>query len=179
MMSDTDDRKKHPGRNDHGTVGGTDAEIAGRLLAVAKPKTDLTRDAALLDRILAAAERTPRLAPVSKVQHAMHPDVPVDSRPAASVQPDRQTAARPETTRPETTRPGVMLPVPARWTVRRDVWAAVSTLAASLVIGFVAGQTSLPHAAVHTMAEASGVSLTSAPIDIARMLASAELGDDD
>ena len=61
---------------------------------------------------------------------------------------------------------------------RRDLWTAASVLAASLVIGFVAGQTSLPNDAVHRVADASGVSL-SASNDIAAVLTAAELGDDD
>jgi hypothetical protein len=120
----------------------TDAEIAGRLLAAAKPRVDAAREAALLDRIMATTERTPRLAVV--------------------------TANTPITAAP-----------PRRAGPRRDMWAAAGALAASLVIGFIAGQMSLPRDAVYKMAEATGVSLSSATQDVAQGLAAAETGDDD
>ena len=131
----------------------SDAEIAGRLLAAAKPQGDAPREAALLERIVAAAERMPRLAAVAPAPSTL------GARPAA----DTKVAA-----------------LPGRRTApRRDLWAAAGALAASLVIGFVAGQMALPNAAVHRLAEVSGVSLTSATHDVATVLASAEHGDDD
>ncbi len=135
----------------------TDAEVAGRLLAVAKPQGDAAREADLLERIMASAERTPRLASVAPASEAPKPRT--EAVPAAA------TRVAPAFAR--------------RVAPRRDVWAAAGALAASLVIGLVAGQMSLPNAAVHRLAEVSGVSLTSATHDVATVLAAAEFGDDD
>jgi hypothetical protein len=130
----------------------SDAEIAGRLLSVAKPRADAAREAALLERIMTAAEHTPRLAVVTAVsRQEPHAEI------VSAVVSLTQRRAGP----------------------RRDLWAAAGALAASLVIGFIAGQMSLPHAAVLSVAEASGVSLSSATQDVATVLATAEHGDDD
>ncbi len=135
---------------EHDTLGGRglDAEITGRLLALAKPPVDAAQEAALLERIVSAAARTPRLAVVTR--------------------PSPSTAA---------TRPIARAPTTARVAARRDVWAAVGVLAASLIIGFVTGQTALPQATVFRVAEASGVTLVSQ--DVAGLLATAEQEDDD
>ncbi len=132
----------------------SEAEVAGMLLGVAKPQPDTVRDTALLDRIMAVAERTPRLVAVSAEPKVLTlaPTTPV-ANPIILAR---------------------LRPVP-----RRDLWAAASVLAASLLIGFVAGQTSLPSATVFSVAEASGVSVLSATQDVATLLAGAELGDDD
>jgi hypothetical protein len=128
----------------------SDADVAGHLLAAAKPQADIALEAALLERIMAAAERTPRLAAVATL-----PKQQLPMERALAVASARRGASS------------------------RDLWKAASVLAASLVIGFVAGQSSLPHAAVHRVAEASGLSLASATHDVASVLAGAEHGDDD
>lgn len=141
------EKKRRPGP-------ATDEEVAGLLLKAAKPKQDAAREAALLDRIVAQAERTPRVV-------AAAPDV----RPvAASIAtlPARNVATR---------RPPLLS--------RNETWGAAGLLAASLLIGFFAGQTTLTQTTMQRVADASGVSLTPATQDIARVLAAAESEDDD
>lgn len=145
----------------------SEAEVAQRLLAAAKPERDAAREAALLERIMAAAERTPRLVvvgagqPVAAATETATPAA-VDHAPAVV----RNVVA---SSRMPLRRAGG----------RRDLWAATSVLAASLLIGFLAGQMSLPNAAVRSLAEASGVSFSSATQDAAQVLAAVEDEDED
>ena len=132
----------------------TDEEVAGRLLHVAKPARDHAREAALLDRIVVQAERTPRVV-VTAVER---PSI------AAVTSHLAQQAIAPR-------RPPLLS--------RNETWGAAGLLAASLLVGFFAGQTTLTQTTMQRVAEASGVSLTSASQDIARVLASAEHEDDD
>ena len=136
----------------------TDEDIAGLLLKVAKPVRDTAREAALLDRIVAAAERMPRAVAAPDLRPVAAQDIA--SRAAKT--PPRFAALR-----------------RAPLLTRNESWGAVSLLAASLVIGFLAGQTTLTQTTMQQLADASGVSLTPATQDIARVLAAAEHEDDD
>lgn len=156
-MSENDQRRS--------VMPSSEAEVAQRLLAAAKPERDAAREAALLERIMAAAERTPRLVVVGAgqpVAAATATPAAVDHAPAVV----RNVVA---SSRMPLRRAGG----------RRDLWAATSVLAASLLIGFLAGQMSLPNAAVRSLAEASGVSFSSATQDAAQVLAAVEDEDED
>lgn len=134
------------------------------LMKAARPTADAAREAALLERILAAAEKTPRV--VAGTNEA--PRVVTDSAaiPAVSrnTQPDVVDLA---TARAAARRP------------RRDVWAAGGLLAASLVAGLMLGQ--LPYASetMTRIEQATGLSIASPTYEIARAIASIELDEDE
>lgn len=138
----------------------TDEEVIGRLLKAAKPKQDAAREAALLDRIVAAAERTPRAV-------ATAPQPAVSAVPPPKAQLHAVTPRRPS----RTSSPSLL--------TNKESWSAAGLLAASLLIGFLAGQTTLTQTAMQRVAEASGVSLTAASQDVATVLAAAEHEDED
>jgi hypothetical protein len=130
------------------------------LLKAARPVSGAAREAALLDRIMAAAEKTPRL--VSRPA-----ELPAAPAPATAVVLAATTVLRREP------------PAPVRLAVRprRDFMMASGLLAASLVAGLVIGQ--LPYAAqtVTRIEQATGYTLASASDEIAR--ASSEWDEDD
>jgi hypothetical protein len=119
------------------------------LLRQARPAADAAREAALLDRIMAATEKGPRLVV------AAH-SAPVATAAVAS--PDLVPAAAPALGR----------------RARRDIWAAGSLLAASLVVGVFLGQSTYTETTVRRIEQATGVMLASVSQDLALSLASAE-----
>jgi hypothetical protein len=127
-----------------------EAAAIDRLLQLAKPAPDSTRE-----RIMAAAERTPRIAVVTSAP-PLAPAVP---------------------TMPQTARMTQRLLGPAR--SHRDRWGAAGILAASLLVGVVAGQTSYSQQTVRRFEQATGLTLASASHDLALTLAAHDLGEDD
>jgi hypothetical protein len=133
----------------------TDATAAvDRLLAKTRPAHDAAREAALLDRIVAAAERTPRViaatpAPSPARLHAQPPTPPPRSQPRPTLRSNR------------------------------DWWGGAGILAASLLIGVIAGQTAYSEQSVRGFEAATGMTLASATTDLADTLASAEPAEDD
>jgi hypothetical protein len=131
-----------------------DNAVIDQILRRAKPQPDLGREAALLDRIMRTAERTPRVVPTRGQTHAPRPHSAVSPTVAKSTAPQRPRA-------------------------NRDLWGSMGILAASLVIGIVAGQSSLSDRAVNGFEEATGFTLASASQDAAHTFALAETGDED
>lgn len=126
---------------------GDDAKLAA-LLQQVRPVPDAAREAALLDRIMAAADKSPRL-------------VVVASTPAPAA-----VATLPA-------RPAVA-PAVSRTRVRSDIWAAGGLLAASLVIGVFLGQSTYTETTVRRIEQATGVMLASVSQDFAQSISAAE-----
>lgn len=149
-----------------------DEEVAARLLALAKPVADPAREALLLDRIVTTAARTPRLAPrLARTEALPHDATPLVT--GATAQP----AAAPRVMSAGDVVPFVT-PRSRAPIVRADVWKIASVLAASLVIGFMAGLSpSVSDRAVNTLEEATGLTFASLPQELAATLATAEHGD--
>jgi hypothetical protein len=118
------------------------------LLRQARPATDAAREAALLDRIMAATEKGPRLVVTAAAPFATAAVAPPDLVPAAAPALGRRA--------------------------RRDIWAAGSLLAASLVVGVFLGQSTYTETTVRRIEQATGVMLASVSQDLALSLASAE-----
>jgi hypothetical protein len=114
---------------------------------------------ALADRIVTAAVRSPRLAASAGASVERSGEAPV-------AQPAVPLAAH--TPRPPM-RGGVL---------RRDARRGVAVLAASLVLGLSLGQSGLMDRFVAGVEDLTGVSITSAPLDMASALAAAETGDE-
>jgi hypothetical protein len=124
------------------------------LLARARPEVTPDRLAALTDRIVAAAERTPRLAAVT-----------LSEPPALAVSVATKPAATPARPMGDLTR-------------RRDLRRSLAAIAASLVLGVSVGQSGLLDVAVAGFEDMTGLSLASAPVDMARALGAAETLED-
>ena len=129
-----------------------EAAAFDQLIAHAKPARDAARELALLDRIVAAAERSPRLAVVMTA-----PAPPVIARSEVKISPTQSKAQRPS----------------------RDWWGGAGIMAASLLIGIIAGQTTYSEQTVRGFEQATGIMLASASHDLAATLAFAEHGEDD
>ncbi len=139
--------------------GLTDAAAAfDRLLACAKPARDATRELVLLDRIVAAAERSPRLAAVmagAAMASNTHPPViaRIEVKPSATQRKVQRSS--------------------------RDWWGGAGIMAASLLVGIIAGQSTFSEQTVRGFEQATGIVLASASQDLAATLAFAEHGEDD
>jgi hypothetical protein len=141
----------------------SDADQAlDRMLLAARPARDAARDAALLERILAAAERAPRIAAVTRAPlqpqfaHAVtQAPVAVDAHIHAPGRTHRALRAN------------------------RDWWGSAGIMAASLMIGIIAGQTTFSEQTVRGLEQVTGITLASATLDLASTLAAAEQGEDD
>jgi hypothetical protein len=141
----------NPIQNSSRGLTGEDAHLDA-LLRAARPAVDQAREAALLERIMAAAEKTPRLAVV------------VSEAAPSSVMTAKAVLARPA------------LP---HHRARRDLWGAGGLLAASLVVGVMLGQSSLSHQTATRIEQATGLTLASASQEVARLLASVEFDEDE
>jgi hypothetical protein len=144
----------------HGGLSAEDAKLDA-LLKAARPVSDAAREAALLDRIMAAAEKTPRLV---SGPTAVAPVAPATAKAAVVATTDvlrREPAA----------------PVRLAVRPRRDFMMASGLLAASLVAGLLIGQ--MPYAAqtVTRIEQVTGFTLASASDEVAR--ASSELDEDE
>jgi hypothetical protein len=126
------------------------------VLQQVKPHSDPQREADLLDRIMAAADKTPRIVAVATPSVA-----PVG--PAAVRSGDAQRT---------------VLPLRQRRT-GNDLWRAAGLLAASLVVGVFLGQSPFGAHTARRIEQATGFVLASASQAAALSLASAELEDDD
>lgn len=132
-------------------------------LAAARPAADAAREAALLDRIMATAERTPRViarapAVAAGTVAAVNAPVPPTTPASLVVSLAEARAAR---------RPN------------RDRWAAGGLLAASLVAGLLLGQMPYAEQTVTRIEQVTGFTLASASNEIARAIAAVELDEDD
>lgn len=151
-----------------------------RLLKAARPPRDAAREAALLDRIMASAGKAPRV-----VARTARPDAVTALRvvPVAPAAAPDAAALNAETAAP-LARPVAQPPErqPARSTVqrsRRETWAASSLLAASLIVGLIAGQLSYTSETLTRLEQVTGLTLASASDEIDRTFATFDGEDDD
>ena len=126
-----------------------EAKALDQLLARARPAIDPARLDALTDRIVATAQRTPRMAASSTKRS---PSVP----PQKAVPVARLSA----------------------FTQRRDVRRSLSAIAASLMLGLSIGQAGLLDAAVNGLEDLTGLAFASAQTDVASALSAAETFED-
>lgn len=128
-----------------------EAEALDHLLAMAAPKKSASNDALLIDRIVAAAEKTPRVV-VGKSQTATNVPQPVASNVERSnvVTFERRTAF------------GRVF--------GSDLRRGFAVLAASLVLGLSIGQSGLMDRAVVGIEEITGVAIAPVSQEISRAL---------
>lgn len=128
-----------------------EAEALDRLLAMAAPKTAAASDTRLVDRIVAAAERTPRVVTGKPNAFPAEPKLAAaDSAPANVVKLERRTAV------------GRVF--------ASDLRRGFAVLAASLVLGLSIGQSGLLDRAVVGLEELTGVAIAPVSQDITRAL---------
>lgn len=151
-----------------------DITVADALLRAAKPARDTLAEAALVDRIVAMAERTPRLAAgqpldvippppmrtASSTNIAFTPDAPHRSSPGL---PERLTGERPAAASGIfTRRRSSTVAAPSRW---RTSSGAAGLMAASLLVGFLLGQSPSGDDAMRGFEAATGLSVASVSLD--------------
>lgn len=136
-----------------------EAEALDRLLAMAAPKKAAADDALLADRIVAAAERTPRV---------------VTGKPHAPVAAPKRAVSE--------SAPGNVITFQRRTAFGRvfgsDLRRGFAVLAASLVLGLSIGQSGLMDRAVVGLEEITGVAIAPVTQDIAGVLSIEPTGDE-